>query len=216
MRAVVRWVSDFKRFDRLAATRIFALTLNVFGLIIFTSGLITPTAFASIRAPIHSWSDTCNVPGEYSSGAEVCVARDSWINWSGPDLVFDASYANQPSSDGACVSHRLSGRTDILGWPFNGYYCPDGYQPRNYTYVKSCAPKAHFKGDAAYCERTGLEPLKTSENVLANHVVSEIRFMRIRATSFKLKAILLPEAVLLSSGSIIQKSNTTIASCTHH
>lgn len=128
--------------------------------IVLTCGAHTSIYAANIRAPIQSWSYTCGVPGEYTSGDEVCAARAAIINWPLP-VVFDASLANQPGYDGTCVSVRSDGRVDKLAFPFNGYYCPYGYLPRSYAFRNNCfVPWTHFKGDAAWCQRLGLDPQK--------------------------------------------------------
>lgn len=105
-------------------------------LLAIASGVSSSQAAETImRAPTPSWTEPgCGVPGEYSSGQEVCDARAKWINiWYGP-VVFDTSYANQPYWDGKCYVTRFTGATDDVGWPFNGYHCPAGYTPRNFTY----------------------------------------------------------------------------------
>lgn len=104
------------------------------------------------RAPIRSWSNTCNVPGDYKTGQGVCDARRILVNWATP-LTFEPDGEN-----GICKYGPMAHQ--YLAFPYNGMYCPKGFGAQNITEITQCGGTdtdhlPHFKGPNATCFRIG-------------------------------------------------------------
>jgi hypothetical protein len=125
------------------------------------------TGSADTVAPMQSWSDWGNVPGDYSSGQEVCDARARLIG-SGVTLAFIADNSLLPSADGKCREVDALPTRPNLAYPFDGYYCPAGYDILGATYTRTIEGDSRIKGDTTICIRSGPDPEKSAGRSTCN------------------------------------------------
>ena len=121
---------------------------------------VRPTfAAEQIRAATPSWSDTCNVPGDYESAQAVCDARRTYINWGTPlDFV-----PNADDPDAGRCQYGTHQPWETLSFPYHGLYCPDGYSDVNkVSWVNCGGGRHHFRGPNAYCVHVGIDPQKNA------------------------------------------------------
>jgi len=101
----------------------------------------------SIRQPLPAtYSDWCNIAGDYSSGQAVCDAR-------GKAIDYQLTYRAVDDHHGEC----LDSRNNRLAWPYFGSGCPDPeeYRMTNYVDHHYCTwdeDKQRYFGIAQYCE----------------------------------------------------------------
>jgi YD repeat-containing protein len=123
-----------------------ALVLSAFAPCALSAGSIL-RSMHSIRQPLPpTYSDWCNVAGDYASGQAACDARGKAIN-------YELTYKPIDEHHGEC----LDSRGNRLGYPFFGSGCPnpEEYLMKNYEEHKYCtwdADKQRYFGVAQYCE----------------------------------------------------------------
>ena len=91
-------------------------------------------AIQSIKPNPESWSDWCNVSGEYSSGQAVCDARKSIINWPYPLTYSGGGNGYEGGYGGRCTDTHQN----VMGYPQVWVSCPTGYNLANATYGNQC------------------------------------------------------------------------------
>ena len=101
-----------------------------------------------------TWSDGCNVPGDYSSGQQVCDARRVFVSWSNPLTYVDTTpleTAGNGGYHGECRDFTRSDRV-VLGFPQRGRSCPSGYFLKNAVWVTfSCSTPIRAEGPNLSC-----------------------------------------------------------------
>ncbi len=147
-----------------------ASTMLGIGLLLLPSH---PAYGAQQTAPIPIWCNTPNVPGLYDSPQAVCDARRAVTNWQWPLEYFPEPKAPSYGPYGQCNYWRPSlGSWQNFGYATWGLVCPFPYQPvnaitnvyGNCSFTSSAAyPQVRVSpGNNAYCENSGVDPLKNS------------------------------------------------------